>query len=133
MKIEDLKPGMYEISKDVVNPKADRRKSDRDFASQKEWLKGKRVCVTKEASDSPLHPDRFTICRPGGYTHLGVTGRNGGTYNHPGFDALIAALRPVEWTDHEWVEVHINNGNWILELLLKSGKITRDDILGVVE
>jgi hypothetical protein len=48
--------------------------------------------------------------------------------NHPGFAALVAALRPVEWTDEEWVRVHVNSGNYVIVRLLTSGKITRDDV-----
>lgn len=128
MKIEDLKPGMYEITRDVQNPKADRRKSDRDFSALPMWRKGLRVCVLIEASENKLHPSRATIFLAGGYSFMGVTGRENGTHTHPGFDALVAALQPVEWTEHEWVEVHVNNGKWVLEELLKAGKVTRADV-----
>jgi hypothetical protein len=131
MKIEDMKPGMYEISEDVVNPKSDRRKTDRNFSALPQWRKGLRVCVEIEKANNKLHPNRVTIFRAGGYSFYGVTGRENGEYNHPGFDALVAALRPVEWTDAEWIKVHVNNGNFILERLLESKKITREDITKV--
>lgn len=128
MKTEDLKPGMYEITQDIKNPKADRRKSDRDFSALPMWRKGLRVCVEIEVSENKLHPNRATIFRAGDYSFHGVTGRENGEHNHPGFDALVAALQPVEWTEHEWVEAHVNNGKWVLEELLKAGKVTKGDI-----
>lgn len=125
MKIEDLKPGMYEIAQDVVNPQADRRKSGRDFAAQPTWPKGKRVCVTQDWEFKA----RFTIFLPGGYQHLGVTGHKGGSHNHHGFDALVAALRPVEQTHREWVQIEVQCPDRVLVKLLDAGKITREDVL----
>lgn len=124
MKIEDLKPGMHEISETVKNPKPDRRRANGNFAAAEIWPKGKRVCVTEDYEVR----GSFKIFHLSGYEHLGVNGRKGGTYNHPGFEILVAALKPVEWTDEEWVRAHINNGNFVLERLLGSGKITRGDI-----
>lgn len=130
MKIADMKPGMYVLSETVKNPKPDRRAADSNFAKLPEWRKGLRVCVGIEEPENKLHPNRITVFRAGGYSFHGVTGRDHGNYNHPGFDALIAALRPAEWTDSEWLEVHVISGKSVLENLLASGKITREDILG---
>lgn len=129
MHIEDLKFGMYELYEDVKNPKADRRKASRNFSAAPVWQKGKRVCVKAADFD---HPDLWNVFRVGGYEHDGVRGRKNGQYNHPGFGALISALLPVEWTEQEWVAVNVNNGNCVLEDLLKSGKISRKDILEVL-
>ena len=92
------------------------------------WEKGLRVCVQIEESENRLHPNRATIFRASGYSFYGVTGRENGELNHSGFDALVAALQPVEWTDEEWVHVHVSNGDHVLVRLLESGKITREDI-----
>lgn len=133
MKTEDMKPGMYEITVDVVNPKPDRRKSDRNFSALPMWRKGLRVCIEIEESENKLHPNRVTIFRAGGYSHMGVTGRENGTMNHPGFAALVAALKPVEWTNLEWVKINAKCSDRILVELLDARKITREDVLAVYE
>lgn len=129
MKIADMKPGMYVLSENVKNPKPDRRAAARNFAMLPEWRKGLRVCVHIDEPENKLHPNRITVFRASGYSFHGVTGRDNGNYNHPGFDALIAALRPAEWTDSEWLEIHVINDKLVLEKLLASGKITREDVL----
>ncbi len=124
MKVEELKPGMYVISKSVKNPKPDRRHADRNFAKKEIWEKGKRVCVTEDYEIA----GNFKIFQLSGWAHDGVNGRKNGSYNHPGFEDLVAVLTPVEWTSEEWVRARVNNGNYILERLLDSKKITREDI-----
>lgn len=121
----NLKAGMYEIAEDVTNPKPDRRKAARSFSAHTVWTKGMRVCV-EEDGDCSGH---FRIYRSGGYPHLGVAGRFGGKHNHPGFEALAAALRPIEWTDAEWVSENIISAGSVLVRLLKDGKVTREDLL----
>jgi hypothetical protein len=122
VKIEDLKPGMYVVGADVDNPKADRRKS-RNLSAAPKWMKGLRVVVSEDWELKGL----FTVAQIGVFN--GVQGRRGGRMNHPGFEALIAALEPVEWTTGEWVQVHINCPNRVLVRLLDGGKITRQDVL----
>lgn len=124
MKIEELKPGMYVISKNVKNPKPDRRHADRNFEKKEIWEKGMRVCVMEDYE----FVGNFKIFHLSGWAHNGVIGRRGGSHNHPGFEALVDALTPVEWTSEEWVRSRINNGNYILERLLDSKKITKEDI-----
>lgn len=123
MKTEDLKPGMYVISEDVANPKADRRKSSRNFGAQSVWAKGTRVVVTEGLyGELRIHPPQI-------YSHLGVSGRNGHPMNNPAFETLAAALKPAKQTHREWVQVHVSCPDRILVKLLEAGRITRQDVL----
>ena len=88
------------------------------------WPKGKRVRV---ATDFDFK-DHFTIFPPNDYEHLGVKGRQGGKFNHPGFEILVAALKPMEWTDLEWVRAHLPGPDHVLAHLLKTKKLTREDL-----
>jgi len=126
MNLKELVPGMYEISVDVKNPKADRRKSTRNFSSWAVWPKGKRVRVVEDFE----HKGLFTVFPPNGYEHCGVRGRHGGKFAHPGLEALVAALRPVEMTDLEWVRAFMS-AEEILVQLLKMKKLTRADLVEV--
>lgn len=124
MNLKELVPGMYEIAVDVKNPKADRRRATRDFASWVVWPKGKRVRVVADLD----HADLFTIFLPNGHEHLGVRGRQGGRMNHPGLEALVAALQPVEMTDLERIRFHLPAHDRILAHFLKTKKLTWADL-----
>lgn len=119
-----LQEGIYEISTDVRNPKPDRRTAKRNFSAWEVWPKGMRVMVMPDFD----FPDLVTVYPPNGYQHLGVRGRPGGNRNHPGWEALIAALKPVEMTDLEWVKHKVPMHEHVLAELLSSGKLTKADI-----
>jgi len=119
-----LEEGIYEISGDVANPKPDRRKAKRDFAAWEVWPKGMRVMVTPDLDV----PDLVTVHPPNGYPHLGVKGRPGGKFNHPGWEALVASLKPVEMTSLEWVKAKVPMRDHVLAQLLMNGKLSRGDI-----
>lgn len=125
MKMSELRPGMYKIMLDVKNPKADGRKSKRDFCSLPVWQKGTRVVVTGGLWEE------LRIRPPAGYAHLGVAGRRDGDgcNNHPGFAALVTALWPVDQTHREWVEVNVRCPDRVLVKLLETRKISRQDVL----
>jgi hypothetical protein len=125
MKTDDMKTGMYVVTEDVKNPKPDRRAADRNFSAWVTWRKGQRVYVEEDAE----FKGSFRIYPVNYYAHLGVAGRAGSEHRHPGFDALVAALSPVEYTDKEWVDIHVNAGNFVIAELLKQGKVTREDVL----
>lgn len=125
MNIEDMKTGMHVVTEDVKNPKPDRRTADRNFSAWVMWKKGQRVYVEEDAE----FKGSFRIYPVNFYAHLGVAGRKGSEHRHPGFDALVAALSPVEYTHKEFVDIHVNAGNFVIAELLKRGKITREDVM----
>jgi hypothetical protein len=124
MKPETLMPGMYVITKTLVNPKPDRRKTC-NFGAQIEWKKGTRVAVAAGLFDS------LDIFPPGTYSFNGVTGRRGCDRNHPGWLAVIEALEPVEITDEEWLKLNCSTPHHTLVRLMKAGKLSRADIESV--
>lgn len=126
MKLEE---GIYEISADVPNPKADRRTAKRNFSAWEVWPKGMRVMVTPDLDN----PDLVTVHPPNGYQHLGVKGRQGGNFNHPGWEALVASLKPVEMTPLEWVKAKVPVHADVLAQLLSDGRLSKGDIEDAVQ
>jgi hypothetical protein len=128
MKIEDLKPGMYTVTKQVVNPRFAQLKEGRDFHGRHAWAMGMRVCVTRSIGGE------FHIYRPGEPVELAVKGGKVGGKNHPAFLRLVAALEPVAYTTAEFLKVYVgpNAGHTALERLIDAGKISRKDVKDIM-
>ncbi len=59
--------------------------------------------------------------------------------NHASHDNMVAALEPIEGSNEEWLEYqnrahpYHGNGNTIVEMALKTGRLTRQDILDLID
>jgi hypothetical protein len=122
--MENYKPGLYQLARDVENPHPDRRKV-RNWTAQTEWKKGERF----------IFRHRFVDRREDGtILYCGELGKVG-TYDSlndmsDGFKALLDALVPVEHTVSSYLVMQdwSHPSNKILQKLVDTKKLSLDDI-----
>jgi hypothetical protein len=134
MDAKELKPGVYKLTKELDNPKPDRR--------SKEWLKQAKIptgiyIVRPWSRIAP--DDSYEIVRMGepDYNHIRDPGENRGkewtdAREAALWDTVVAHLEPADMNAHRFLRLHHIDTYYcddILEELVKAGKITLDDIL----
>ena len=113
-----LKPGMYKLSRDVVNPSPDRRKK-RDWRSLPSWTEGTEFLVREQNCDG-ISLGYTTICLVGDRSAYSAIGPG----NADRYHALESAMIQCEESDDAMLTemgVYDNFAQW----LAKSGKIER--------
>ncbi len=113
---EKIAPGHYVLTRDVKNPKPDRR--SKDWNKLEMWPKGTQIYVRQTNVDTQIE---FIESR---WPTLHSVDSYSETY-----DGIAAALEPAKETYKRLLHrIHVRNTWWLLKRLVAMGKITFADI-----
>lgn len=132
MKIEDLKPGRYRLTKDVLNPSPDRRVSTR--YTHGDWRKYTTIpadwtFIVRSGHKHSDFPEPPSLIAEGRYSSQDIQIYDA-TEPHALLAAMLPYLEPMEWDIHSALRAEAL-GEWyspLLDQLAQMGKITLNDI-----
>lgn len=124
MNATDLKPGVYQLTKNVANPEKDKRVK-RDWTKAPQWNQGDRFIVRFDHGSvqaKMAEPFREVIREGGTYSHHRITEFS------PGFLPLIQAMEPTEETLDTIMTGQDYLAYRVLDQLVTEGKLSLVDV-----